>query len=145
MMTTRLSQLVLFSMALAVCAFPLRAANTELPEHLDGIETIDAEALIILAQGIEDLIVVDSRLAEDRGLGFIGESFNLPLTKANCTTLSRINADRERNMVIYSNGASCGSSMNALKIAQGCGYTQLYWFRGGFEEWRDKDYPYMLE
>jgi len=145
MMTSSFSQYFFCSLMLAFYSVAVQAANADLRKSLEGIETVDAEQLIALAQGVDDLILVDSRLAEDRGLGFIGESHNLPDFETNCTTLARISTDRDRSMVFYCNGEKCGRSKRALKIARQCGYQQLYWFRGGFEEWRKKDYPYLLD
>jgi rhodanese-related sulfurtransferase len=126
-------------------SLPVQATEMDVPQSLAGANTLNAEALITLAQNINDLIVIDNRLAGDRDLGFIGESYNLPDVNTNCMTLAQINSDRKRNMVFYSNGVKCDRSITALKKAQQCGYKQLYWFRGGFEEWREKDYSYLLD
>lgn len=42
--------------------------------------------------------------------------------------------------MFYCNGIQCGRSVIALEIAKGCGYTRLYWFRGGFAEWKRNAY-----
>ena len=39
----------------------------------------------------------------------------------------------------------CGRSAKAIVIALQCGYSNIYWFRGGFEEWLSKGYPYLQE
>ncbi len=138
-------QYLLCSLLFACLCGPAHAEKTALPLKLDGVDTVNAETLIALAQGLDDLVVVDSRLSEDHWLGFIGGSHSLPDINTNCTTLARITSDKNRSMVFYSNGTECTRSVQALKIARQCGYNQLYWFRGGFEEWRNKDYPYLLE
>ncbi len=145
MMTPSFSQFSLCLILSAALSWPVQAAKPELPMTLNGVDTLNAEALITLAQGVEDLILVDSRLSEDRGLGFIGDSFSLTDTDTTCSSLARISSDRGRSLVFYCNGSSCTRSINALKVARQCGYKQLYWLRGGFEEWRTKDYPYLLD
>ena len=45
--------------------------------------------------------------------------------------------------LFYCNGVKCDRSVKSVNIALGCGYVRLYWFRGGFEEWRRKDYHYL--
>jgi len=144
-MTSSFSQFLLCLIWLAALSWPAQAAKPDLPMTLSGVDTLNAEALITLAQGVDDLIVVDSRLAEDRDLGFISESHGLTDTDTSCTTLARISADRERSLVFYCNGGSCIRSVNALKVAKQCGYKQLYWFRGGFKEWQEKDYPFLID
>ena len=47
-------------------------------------------------------------------------------------------------MVFYSNGIDGDASIQALDIASACGYKRLFWLRGGFIEWQDKDYPYVM-
>ena len=32
-------------------------------------------------------------------------------------------------------------SSHAATIARDCGYTTIYWFRAGVEEWRRQQYP----
>ncbi|MBL4868208.1 MAG: rhodanese-like domain-containing protein [Pseudomonadales bacterium] len=44
-------------------------------------------------------------------------------------------------MVYYCNGPKCGRSATAVKIALKCGYEKIFWFRGGFEEWKIKRFP----
>ncbi len=144
-MTPSFSQHLLCLIVSVSLSWPLQAAKPELPMTLNGVDTLNAEALITLAQGVDDLIVVDSRLPEDRNLGFIGDSYSLTDTDTSCTTLARISSDRDRSLVFYCNGVSCTRSVNALKVARKCGYKQLYWLRGGFQEWQDKDYPYLLD
>ena len=46
-------------------------------------------------------------------------------------------------VVFYCNGINCDRSDKAVVIALGCGYTAIHWFRGGIEEWREKNYPLM--
>ena len=48
-------------------------------------------------------------------------------------------------MVFYSNNNAGDVSIEATQIASECGYQQLFWFGGGFVEWKDKEYPYVIE
>lgn len=127
--------------------FALLCSSTviALPDSIPGVETLNAESLIELAHTNEELLVIDSRIHEDRRLGYIEGSVSLPDTRTSCRTLGKISKQKSRPMVFYCNGVKCGRSVKALQIAQQCNYQRLYWFRGGFEEWRLKDYPYLLE
>jgi rhodanese-related sulfurtransferase len=52
---------------------------------------------------------------------------------------------RDHPVVFYCNGIRCGRSREAAQIARGCGFRNVYWFRGGFEEWLAQGYPYLKE
>ena len=43
--------------------------------------------------------------------------------------------------MFYCNGIKCGRSAKAAQIAIDCGYTDVYLFRKGMEEWQEKQYP----
>ena len=141
---------VLVSAALIYCT-SLLAAHENLPRETGPAEestvaiTIDAEHLIELYQYVSDLLIIDSRHAEDYALGHIETSVNLPLAETNCKTLTELAKSTERAIVFYSNTNLGDASIEAIQIASGCGYKRLFWLRGGFVEWKDKDYPYVIE
>jgi rhodanese-related sulfurtransferase len=140
----------LFRFLGALCAiltalFPtLLAAQFQVSE-ISGVQKLDAESLIELAHASPELIVIDSRVSEDRKFGYIEDSISLPDEQTSCQTLNNITSDKTRLLAFYCNGIKCGRSVKAIKIAQKCEYKNLYWFRGGFQEWRLKDYPYLME
>ncbi len=107
--------------------------------------TIDSENLIDLYQSVPGLRIIDSRLREDHALGHIEKSRSLPLGETNCESLSRLAEDDDQALVFYYNGNGVDASINAIDIASSCGYKRLFWLRGGFIEWQDKDYPFVIE
>ena len=119
--------------------------NLEAPESLAIAITIDAENLIELYQSVTDLKIIDSRYREDYTQGYIETAYNLPLAKTDCGSLAKLAQSRDQVMVFYCNGNQADASIGALQIAAACGYKRLFWFRGGFVEWEDKDYPYLIE
>ncbi len=123
---------------------PLLVADSQVSE-ISGVQNLDAESLIELAHASPELVVIDSRVSDDRKLGYIEDSISLPDELTSCKTLNKITSDKTRMLAFYCNGIKCGRSMKAIKIAQKCGYKYLYWFKGGFQEWRLKDYPYLME
>ncbi len=120
---------------------PVAAQVDVSPAEIPGATRVDAEGLVELVQTQERLIVVDSRIASDRTHGYIEDSISLPDIHTDCESLKKLAADRATPILFYCNGPKCGRSGKAVKKAIACGYTQLYWFRGGFEEWRTKGYP----
>ena len=139
---------VLFAVVLLISPVMITAdaaSDSAIPENLAVAITIDSEHLIELYQSVPGLIIVDSRFHEDFVLGYIETSVNLPLAGTSCKSLSKLAKSTEQAIVFYSNDNTGGKSIEAIKIASGCGYKRLFWFRGGFVEWKDKDYPYMIE
>ncbi len=115
------------------------------PEAIAGSTVINAEQLIEFANQTPGLIIIDSRIPGDRKQGYIETSISLPDIDTHCDSLARIISDKAAPVLFYCNGVKCGRSGKAVKIAVGCGYTAIYWFRGGFQEWLAKGYPYLQE
>lgn len=132
----------------AVCLFAVRATAAQpvvSPDRIPGTTKIDAEDLLELVETLPDLKIIDSRLRVDRRQGYIENSISLPDKETNCATLARHLANKHAPVIFYCNGPKCGRSGKAAKKAVACGYKQLYWFRGGFEEWQAKGYPTVKE
>lgn len=115
------------------------------PDEIPGVETLSAEGLIEKANNTEGLIIIDSRISKDRAIGYIEDSVSLPDINTNCDTLKKLIKNKQTPLLFYCNGVKCGRSVVAVKIAKSCGYKNLSWFRGGFEEWQEKGYQYMTQ
>lgn len=111
------------------------------PDTIEGSTRIDAETLIQLATNNDKLVIIDSRISSDRRQGFINGSISLPDTDTDCVSLLPIIPRKHSAVVFYCNGPKCRRSDRAVAIAYQCGYSNIYWFRGGFEEWKSKHYP----
>lgn len=127
--------------------FPVMAeeknANKGTPESVEGIETISADQLAEMLITIDNLIVIDARIKKGRVKGYIDSSIHLPDVKTNCDSLSKIITDKNQKVVFYCSSSKCGRSLNAVTIAQTCNYRNLYWFRGGFKDWKNNGYPFV--
>jgi len=111
------------------------------PETIEGTQKINAERLIALVDQYRGLMIIDSRIVSDRKLGYIPGSISLPDTDTSCESLSKIIAEKSNPVVFYCNGPRCRRSDNAVVIAATCGYSNIYWFRGGIEAWTAAHYP----
>lgn len=125
------------------CLAPLVASseNYTSPETIEGTQKIEAEGLIKLVNQNETQIIIDSRISSDRKLGYIPGSISLPDTETDCDSLARLIPQKSDPVVFYCNGPKCRRSDNAVEVAADCGYTTIYWFRGGIEAWRANNYP----
>ena len=115
------------------------------PASLAVAITIDSENLIELYHSVPDLKIIDSRHHEDFRQGYIETSTSLPLRNTNCASLKKLTKSKDQALVFYCNGSLANASIDAIEIASSCGYKRLFWFRGGYVEWTDKDYPYLIE
>ncbi len=116
------------------------------PATIEGSKLVNAEQLIQVVDEVKGLIIVDSRIPGDRKQGYIEGSLSLPDVETNCDSLAKVLPGGKAGPVLfYCNGVKCGRSAKAVAIALKCGYTNIYWFRGGFEEWLAKGYPYLQE
>ena len=115
------------------------------PESIPGTTRVDAEGVISIVEKVSDLVIIDARISVDRKQGFIEGSRSLPDIDTTCTSLEKAIPSKTRPVLFYCNGVKCGRSVKSINIAQGCGYEKIYWFRGGFEEWKAKGYPFVTE
>ena len=49
--------------------------------------------------------------------------------------------DKDKPLIFYCLSAQCWLSYNAALRAIAAGYTNVHWFRGGFEAWKELRYP----
>ncbi|OUS32606.1 hypothetical protein A9Q99_00620 [Gammaproteobacteria bacterium 45_16_T64] len=117
------------------------AEKKESPASIPGSTKVNAEQLIEAAEKYSDLVIIDSRIIDDRQQGYISGSHSLPDEETNCNSLSKLVPTLSSPALYYCNGPKCGRSGKAVKIALQCGYSKIFWFRGGFEEWKNKEYP----
>jgi rhodanese-related sulfurtransferase len=115
------------------------------PAGIAGAVTIDAEQLIALVVRRPDTVLIDSRVGVDRTDGYIEGSVHLVDTKTDCDSLAGLIGTRTTPVIFYCNGVSCDRSGRAVGIAVACGYREVYWFRGGIEEWRAKEFPLIQD
>ena len=135
-----LLQKTFFLLALLLISVTSHADDYLSPDTIEGSTKINSEALIQLARDSDDLVIIDSRIKADRRQGYITGSISLPDTETNCASLLPVIRRKNTATVFYCNGPKCRRSDRAIITARECGYTNIYWFRGGFEEWKNKNY-----
>ncbi len=131
---------VLITLSVLVTSFTY-AEKKESPQLISGSTKVNAEQVIETAELHPQLVIIDSRIVNDRQQGYIPDSISLPDEETNCDALSAYISKLGAPVLFYCNGPKCGRSGKSVGIALGCGYYQVYWFRGGIEEWKNKGYP----
>ena len=112
------------------------------PMTLEGAKTITAADVINLIDKLSDLVIIDSRM-DDRPQGYIESSINLADIDTDCDSLAEIIKDHHAPVIFYCNGIKCRRSEKAIKVAASCGYDNIYWYRGGFDDWMKQGYPFI--
>lgn len=122
-------------------AVPAFADKPLAPQTLPGIITVDAERAVLLIQATPHLVIVDSRLNEEHAKGHIPGAISMLDTEMTEASLSRVAPARDTPLLFYCNGERCLRSSNAAAHAATWGYRTIYWFRGGWQEWLQKELP----
>jgi rhodanese-related sulfurtransferase len=107
--------------------------------------TIDAGQVIAQVQQHPDTVLIDARVGVDRADGYIEGSVHLVDTRTDCESLAGLIGSLTTPAIFYCNGVGCDRSGRAVRIALACGYREVYWFRGGIEEWRDWEFPLIQD
>ena len=130
-----------FSLLLLCFALPALADKPVAPNSVIGTALVNAEQVVELILSTPMLTVIDSRHAEEFAKGHIEGAINLLDTYTTAESLARHTHGKDIPLLFYCNGERCLRSSNAAKIAVDLGYKKVYWFRGGWKEWIDKQMP----
>ena len=115
------------------------------PESMPGTTTVSAEEAIEMILANPELIVIDSRKKTEYIKGHIEGAINILNTELGSEELEFITTDKNTPLLFYCNGVRCLRSSDSLTKAVGWGYTNLFWFRGGWKEWTEKRLPMVTD
>jgi rhodanese-related sulfurtransferase/ABC-type phosphate/phosphonate transport system substrate-binding protein len=115
------------------------------PRTLAGASVVDAKSVAQLLQG--GATYVDTRTDAEFKAGHVPGAKLVPYVEKShkeadfdaaldAFDVSRLGADRDAALVFACNGPECWKSFKASHAAIKAGYRKVYWFRGGFPEWR---------
>lgn len=132
------------------CIQPLIANALEVPLELPGATLVSAgQVKLMMDQGV---LVVDTRVGNEFAESHIKGAINVPYKEnsrkvrdfdaaQDSFDLSKLPADKAKPIVFYCNAGACWKSYKASTLALRAGYPQVYWFRGGYPEWRKMRLP----
>lgn len=110
------------------------------PKSIDGATTVTADELIEMAATMDGLVVIDARKSSDWKGGHIDGTVHVVNNEMTEESLLAV-ATRDQPVVFYCNGPNCYRSGDSCIKAVQWGWRNVYWFRGGIEEWTAKGYP----
>lgn len=142
----------LFTACFALAA--LIGANTasagETPSSLEGAIIVDAaKAKSMMDSGAK---MLDTRVANEFAEAHIKGAVSVPYKEKSAKSadfdasqdsfdLSKVPGDKNTAIITQCNGPECWKSYKSAKALIKAGYKKIYWFRGGFPEWKAKGYP----
>ena len=116
-----------------------------IPDNIPGAITVGAEEVIELILLNPELVVVDSRKKTEYSKGHIEGAVNILNTVMQQEDMENISPDKTKAILFYCNGTRCSRSSDAVSKALDWGYKNIFWFRGGWNEWKDKRLPVITD
>ncbi|OJZ17504.1 MAG: rhodanese [Thiobacillus sp. 65-29] len=116
------------------------------PTALPGAKVIGAaEARDLMAKGVP---VYDVRDDEAYKNGYVPGSIHVPYKEGSAKevgfdaaddqfSLNRLPKDKNAPLIMYCDGTICWKSYKSAIMAMNAGWKNIYWFRGGFPEWKE--------
>ncbi|MDB5900910.1 MAG: hypothetical protein JWP41_4512 [Ramlibacter sp.] len=115
------------------------------PRALPGATVADAKTVAQLLAG--GAIYVDTRTEAEFKAGHVPGAVLVPYVEKSAKEadfdashdkfeIAKLAADKNTELVFACNGPECWKSFKASQAALKAGYRKVYWFRGGFPEWR---------
>lgn len=115
------------------------------PRSLPGVTVVDTRTVAQLMQ--RGASYVDTRTDAEFKAGHVPGAKLVPYVEKSAKDadfdpgqdqfdLVKLGQDRNAELIFACNGAECWKSFKASHAAIKAGYTKVYWFRGGFPEWR---------
>lgn len=121
--------------------FTATAQAADAPMSIDGAKTVDSAAIIDLVGAADNLVILDNRKEADFNAGHIEGAIRLIDTDINSAEdLAKV-AAKDQPVLFYCNGVKCGRAANAVKKAVGFGYSNLYYYALGMEDWKAQGLP----
>lgn len=111
------------------------------PLAIAGATNLTTEQLVAKLQSTPELVIIDARRNEEYAKGHIEGAHILLDTDMTPPLLARLVRSKDTPVVFYCNGERCMRSTNAAQKAIDWGYRQVFWFRGGWQEWTEKAMP----
>lgn len=140
-------QKLFVSILLVLVSFSLntRADQLDVPEKIEGASNLSAEQVVQLILQHPQLVIIDSRKKREYLKGHIEGAINMLNTDMSRESLAAISDGPESILLFYCNGQRCLRSSDAVRKALSWNYKNIYWFRGGWQEWTDKRLPVITK
>lgn len=117
------------------------AAAQDAPMQISGANTVNAQQIFDLITKRPNLVILDNRKEEDYAAGHLEGAIRLLDTDVSPETLARHVASKETPVLFYCNGVKCGRAAKATERAVQLGYSNVFYYALGMEEWNKEGLP----
>jgi rhodanese-related sulfurtransferase len=131
---------VLFAIA-ALLSLGAVAAAQDAPLEISGTKTVNARQIFELVAKTPNIVIIDSRKEEDYASGHIEGAVRLIDTDVNAESLGQRIKSKDTPVLFYCNGVKCGRAAKAVEKAVQLGYSQVYYYALGMDEWNAERLP----
>ena len=104
------------------------------------IKIISKDQLFELMENKEDFKLVEVLAEEDYASGHLPMAINIPVDKIEKLAPILL-SDKEQRIVVYCSGYLCTASPGAARKLQSMGYTDVFDYKAGKEDWRRSELP----
>ncbi|WP_029030883.1 rhodanese-like domain-containing protein [Salinarimonas rosea] len=135
-------KLAIYAAGILLAAGLATSAHADLaPLEIEGATTLDADGVIELVTSTPSLVILDNRSQGDYDAGHIEGAVRLIDTDIASEADIVAHAAKDDPVLFYCNGLSCGRAANAVIKAVGYGYSDVYYYALGMEEWKERGLP----
>jgi rhodanese-related sulfurtransferase len=117
------------------------AAAQDAPMQISGAKTVNARQIFELVAKTPDLVILDNRKPEDFAGGHIEGAIRLIDTDVDAESLAKYVNRKDAPVLFYCNGVKCGRAAKAVEKAVKVGYTRVYYYALGMDEWKAEGLP----
>ena len=117
------------------------AAAQDAPMQISGANTVNAQQIFELITKRPNLVILDNRKEEDYAAGHLEGAIRLLDTDVSPETLARHVASKDTPVLFYCNGVKCGRAAKATERAVQLGYSNVFYYALGMEEWNKEGLP----
>ncbi len=125
----------------ATVYFGAAAVAQDAPMEIAGAKTVDAKQIFELVAKTPNMVILDNRKPEDYAAGHIEGAIRLIDTDVSAETLAKHIATKGTPVLFYCNGVKCGRAAKAAEKAIQLGYTKVYYYALGMDEWNAERLP----
>ncbi len=127
--------------ALGVMVAGAPAFAQQAPMEIRGATTVNADGVIRLIESETRLVILDNRRAEDFAVGHIENAKRILDTDLDQAKMLAFAPVKDQPVLFYCNGLSCGRAAKASEMAVAWGYTKVFYYALGMDEWKKLGLP----
>jgi rhodanese-related sulfurtransferase len=125
----------------AMLSLAMPAAAQDAPLHIDGAKTVNAQEIFDLVGKTPNMVILDNRKPEDFAAGHIEGAIRLIDTDVSAESLAQHIKTKDTPTLFYCNGVKCGRAAKATERAIQLGYTKVYYYALGMDDWNSQRLP----